>query len=266
MVRNLHGAHYTRIIFKLQASQRLTGEQYTDKMPDVSASEAQVEGTIMHDGRGRSMDSWQAVAAFWVVVLTLCLAVGAGSFFAGRALLGPRLEEQASPVASPWSTEPDGWFEGSMNPLPQKDTKPAKPADTSDIVVKVEPLDVQKPDASENTTPEVASEPPSQTVASGSVADEAAPTGESSSSEQPEAEEGTGQFEVRVGTFAEEKNSRRIVAELTAEGYNPYVTKFDKDGITLYRVSAGRFQSRDRARQVQERLVQAGHPAYISSQ
>lgn len=209
--------------------------------------------------------SWQAVAAFWGVVFTLCLVVGAGSFFLGRSLLGPRLEEQASPVISPWSTEAAGWFEDSVNPLPRSETKPAKSADTAGIVVRVEPLSEEKPQTSPDTTSEAADpEQPPEAVATG-PADEADPAADSSAAEQPEAHEGAARFEVRVGTFAEERNSRRIVAELAAEGYNPYVTKLDKDGVTLYRVSAGRFESRDQAWQVQQRLLQDGHPAYISS-
>jgi len=216
------------------------------------------------EDRARGMRSWQAVAAFWVVVFTLCLVVGAGSFFLGRSLLGPRLEEQASPVISPWFTEADGWFEDSVNPLPRSAAKPAKPPDAADVVVKVEPLNDEKPQTSTDATSETAAEQPPEAVATGS-ASAAPPTPDSGDAEQPEAHEGTARFEVRVGTFAEEKNSRRIVAELAAEGYKPHVTKYDKDGVTLYRVSAGRFETRDEARQVQQRLVQDGHPAYISS-
>ena len=220
--------------------------------------------------RSGVLGSWQAVAAFWIAVVTLCLLVGSLCFFIGRRTLGPRLEQQASPVAHPWSAEPDGWFEDSSNPLPDEDKKPPPSTSEEEIAVTIELVggeedEEEEKDAASSAAPDT---PLTRLIGDASpAADERPPSAADSEPAPSDAREpGGGRFEVRVGTFANEENSRRLSAELAGQGYDPHVTKHEQDGATLYRVSAGRYGSREEAEHVRDKLADEGHTAVIAEQ
>ncbi|MEF2231842.1 MAG: septal ring lytic transglycosylase RlpA family protein [Pseudodesulfovibrio sp.] len=73
-------------------------------------------------------------------------------------------------------------------------------------------------------------------------------------------------YQVRVGAFSVRANAERARTHLVNEGYrDASILVEDRDGLTLHIVVAGRFASRDKAEQVQQRLKRAFPTCYIIS-
>jgi len=73
-------------------------------------------------------------------------------------------------------------------------------------------------------------------------------------------------YHVRVGAFAVRANAERARTHLVNQGYrDASILVEDRDGITLHIVVAGRFTSRDKAEQVQQRLKRSFPTCYIVS-
>jgi cell division protein FtsN len=71
---------------------------------------------------------------------------------------------------------------------------------------------------------------------------------------------------VVAGSFADETNAQRQVRRLTDRGYQPYITTYEKDGITYRRVTIGVFDSHDDAEQAGEKLTSQGFDALVLSE
>ena len=203
-------------------------------------------------------------AILWSAVAFACLVVGAVFFAIGRNTLGARLEAQASPVSQQWSNEPEGWFDESANPIPEGAKKAAGAQTPQQVTVTIESLSADK--GGEKTAGNGADEAASalgDTPSAKTGAEEASAASDQAS---PSGDVGPGEtgFEVRVGSFADRDASQRASEELTAQGYHPYVTKYERDGETRYRVNVGRYKSREEAERLKQELEDAGHTATIS--
>jgi cell division septation protein DedD len=57
-----------------------------------------------------------------------------------------------------------------------------------------------------------------------------------------------------VNAYPDERSAKQIVERLKNKGYNAYVSEVQNQGKTWYRVSVGRYTSRDEADKVLEAL------------
>ena len=66
-----------------------------------------------------------------------------------------------------------------------------------------------------------------------------------------------------AGSFADQGNAQRQVRRLAEQGYQPYVTTVEKDGITYHRVNVGLYETREQAERVRDQLRSEGFDAIV---
>jgi DedD protein len=92
------------------------------------------------------------------------------------------------------------------------------------------------------------------------VAAEAAPkkTEAGATSEAPDASKA---WRAQVNAFPDERSAKQLVDRLKNKGYNAYVSETQNRGKTWYRVSVGRYNSREEAEKIVEALrTKENHP------
>ncbi|HDZ76830.1 MAG TPA: SPOR domain-containing protein [Candidatus Omnitrophica bacterium] len=55
----------------------------------------------------------------------------------------------------------------------------------------------------------------------------------------------------------------QLTADLKENGFDAYVESIERSGDKLYRVRVGKFESKDRVIELQEKLLDAGYPTKI---
>jgi DedD protein len=74
---------------------------------------------------------------------------------------------------------------------------------------------------------------------------------------------GSGTYFVQVGAFSSAESARKLVAQLSADGFQVRVSPVSRGGKTLHRVRVGPASSRTDAQQLAERLKARGLPASL---
>ncbi len=202
---------------------------------------------------------------FWMLVAVLCGIVGAAAFYFGRDYVGKHLHEmkvrQRAPEIVPQTRTSARARDAS------EDEPPLKPV----IVMTEREPTVREERRARREVMEQPEDGASLHAAEQDAGDEAGdedaradetpaePTPQESSAP---AQSGAG-YVVTSGAFADEANARRQVERLTRQGYQPYLTSVEKDGITYQRVNVGVYDSRDQADEVRDRLRSQGFDAAV---
>ena len=70
-------------------------------------------------------------------------------------------------------------------------------------------------------------------------------------------------FSIQAGSYSKPENAQKLVDELTAKGYEAYITQYMADGLNFYRVRVGRFNTKDELLPTESRLKAEGLPTKI---
>lgn len=203
-----------------------------------------------------------------VLLLTGAGVAGGVLFFSG-VLVGVQwgLPFETAPVAAPVRPAPRrAAFQLAERPCkPVPETAPAAP-----------PQPVAVPDlfppeqkraavpAPEPVPPQPAPQPPAPvpgpTVAAVAVTRTVEP--EPQVSPAPEPAEGPGRYSLQIGAFRDPRNSEKVIQELQAKGYEPYVV--EQKGRSLLRiVRVGRYADRAEALRAASALRREGVEAIV---
>lgn len=201
---------------------------------------------------------------FWLVVAVGCAAVGIGAFYVGRDYVGKHLHEmdvrQRAPeivpqVTSTAETDVETATEPPVEPIVIVTER--EPTAREERRVRRELAEPQ--DGAQLHAAEAAGTAESERSGSDTEAPREEATGDRESGPQPEA----GGFVVTAGSFADEVNARRQVERLTEQGYQPYLSTVEKDGLTYHRVNVGLYDTRDQAERVRDQLRSQGFDAIV---
>jgi len=206
---------------------------------------------------------------FWLVVAVLCGIIGAATFYFGRDYVGKHLHEmevrQRAPEILPQT--------GASTPA-SRDSEDEPPLKPVIVMAEREPTAREERRARREVTEpqDGASLHAAEEDAGDDAGDEDAgaaesPAAESPADEAPEEgatqEQSGGGYVVTSGAFADEANARRQVERLAQQGYQPYLTSVERDGVTYRRVNVGLYGSREQAEEVRDRLRSQGFDAAI---
>lgn len=196
---------------------------------------------------------------FWAVVLVICGVVGLISYTVGRRYVGSHLHEMEIKDGAPEISPMD---EDLVRPGEDTDAPPEKPVVT---------MREREPTARERREAEQALESGQPQDGAGLHAQEAqGDEGEPAREETDDAPAaGAGQggaFVVTAGSFASEENAQTQVTRLAGMGYQPYVTRTERDGVTFTRVNVGQFPTREAADKVADELRAKGFDSAVYTQ
>ncbi|MFO8080543.1 MAG: SPOR domain-containing protein [Armatimonadota bacterium] len=209
-----------------------------------------------------------ASVKFWAVVAVLCAIVGTASYHFGRDYVGGHLHEmevqQRAPEIKPQS--------GVRSPDDRDDTRSNPPVEAVVSVREREPTSREERRARrELEEPQDGAQLNAAEAAEAAADEEEADETETPASTDSEAGEEQsagreGGYVVAAGAFADEANAKRQVQHLAEQGYQPFITTQERDGITYRRVNVGTFASREEAEGVQEKLTSEGFDAAVWSE
>ena len=201
---------------------------------------------------------------FWLVVAVLCGIIGAATFYFGRDYVGKHLHEmevrQRAPEILPQT--------GASTPA-SRDSEDEPPLKPVIVMAEREPTAREERRARREVTEpqDGASLHAAEEDAGDDAAGEATDADETPADETPEEgatqEQSGGGYVVTSGAFADEANARRQVERLAQQGYQPYLTSVERDGVTYRRVNVGLYGSREQAEEVRDRLRSQGFDAAI---
>ena len=197
---------------------------------------------------------------FWTIVALICSIVFFGAYILGKDWLGARLHDmeirhgapEISPEASLQQSTSDedadqGPPEKAVIVIEEREPSGRERREVEREIAAREPQDgAQLHAAEEETRPE---EPP-----------------EENAPEQPSdspVPSGTGGYAVTAGSFADEGNARRVAAELTDQGYQPFLTTVESEGMTFQRVNVAVCRSRREAEKIQNTLKTQGYDSAV---
>lgn len=199
---------------------------------------------------------------FWTIVGVLCAVVGTVAFFLGRDYVGAHLHRMEVTQRVP-DIQPRGGVETVPAHETSLDNPPVKPIIT---ISEREPTAREQRRALRELT-----EPRETPVRR---ADRTGRTDEPGEDNGAEDEEGAsdesapaprGRFVVSAGAFADHVNAERQAQRLAEQGYEPFITTIDRDGVTYNRVNVGAFDSRDQADELTEKLKSQGFDAAVGA-
>jgi cell division septation protein DedD len=175
--------------------------------------------------------------------------------FVGKGIEGRKLQKKEEPLVK-IPVKP-GAQESSAAPAPQQkneitynDALPRGAAAASEEKpTPTKPEKVAKAETKQNIKGEAAAARPSENKAEKSARAEA--TSKKAEAAAP-AEPTT--WRAQVNAFPDERSAKQIVDRLKNKGYNAYVTEVENRGKTWYRVSVGKYNSRDEADKMAELL------------
>jgi cell division septation protein DedD len=133
--------------------------------------------------------------------------------------------------------------QGSPVAAAEERPKESKPVEK----VAVQPV-VEKPNPAKSEPPPV--KPPEKKIEKVTLADEPKKT-ESATAESKESGK---VWRAQVNAYPDDLSAKQIVDRLKNKGYNAYVTEVQNRGKTWYRVSVGKYNSREEADKVAELL------------
>ncbi len=204
---------------------------------------------------------------FWLVVAVLCGIIGAATFYFGRDYVGRHLHEMEVRQRAPEIVPQTGAATRASDD--SEDEPPIKPVI---VMTEREPTAREERRARREVTEaqDGASLHAAEADAGDAADAEDGAADETPAEDAPDEgsaqEQSGGGFVVTSGAFADEANARRQVERLTAQGYQPYLTSVEKDGVTYQRVNVGLYDSREQAEQVRDRLHSQGFDAAIWSE
>jgi cell division septation protein DedD len=132
--------------------------------------------------------------------------------------------------------------------VPVADEAKAKQSKSGETAIKTEGKDAKAP---------VKADAPVERTAS-RKAEKSAPavetTGKAESDSPPQAKESGAAWRAQVNAFPDDRSAKQLVERLKNKGYNAYVTEVQNRGKTWYRVSVGKYNSREEAEKIVEAL------------
>ncbi|HCU38580.1 MAG TPA: hypothetical protein DGT21_25125 [Armatimonadetes bacterium] len=235
--------------------------------------------------------TWKTLFVFWVKVLVLCAVLGAGSFYIGRNYLGsmlsetdiregaPRLNAQAPGTEqSTGSSETTGpaKAEVRIEERQPSDLEAQRARDTVGGRGDADSpglSDGRASDGGSDGSDATGAEAGASATESGrdsattSAADSAstgrAASGDQAASREPTETSDDGQYVVTAGSFVSAENSQKLLEELEAKGYQPYISKTTIGDKTYRRVNIGAFSSQRDAGKLADELRNSGYEASV---
>lgn len=191
---------------------------------------------------------------FWAVVLVICAVVGLISYTVGRRYVGSHLHEMEITDSAPEIAPMD---EDVVRPGEDADAPPEKPVIT---------MREREPTARERREAEQELESGQPQDGADLHAREEDDQAADDEADQDAAPPEGGGFVVTAGSFASEENAQVQVTRLAGMGYQPYVTRTERDGVTFTRVNVGQFPTREEAQRVADELRARGFDSAVYSQ
>ncbi len=197
---------------------------------------------------------------FWAIVTVICGIVFFAAYIFGKDWLGTRLREMEIRQGAP-EISPDVSLQ---QPTGGEDAHPEPPEKA--VVV----IEEREPSARERR--EVEREIEAQQPQDGAQLHKAE---EKARSEKPQEESapqepsaspvpaGTGGYVVTAGSFADEGNARRVLAGLAQQGYQPFLTTVQSEGMTFQRVNVVVCRTRAEAVKIQNTLKAQGYDSGV---
>ena len=213
--------------------------------------------------RGRGRDSLN----FWIAVIVICGLVGLGGYAFGKKWLGARLHQMEVGGGAP-EISPEVGVQGAGGERASEESPPVKP-----IIVMRE----REPSAHERREVErelAEEEPQDGAQLHAREAEEAEPEEPAEEEDEAPAEPprtstrppSTGRYVVTAGSFANEDNVRAVIRRLSSQGYQPYTTAVEKDGVTFRRINVAVCKSREQAEELQTTLKSQGFDSAVRAE
>jgi len=194
---------------------------------------------------------------FWTVVAVVCGLVFFGGYVFGKEWLGARLHEVEVSQGAPEISPEASLTEASEDESPEPPDKPVV------VMEEREPSGRERREAER----EVAAHEPQDGAQLHAVQQEQEKPPAEEAEERPASEPTgpatTGGFVVTAGSFADEGNARRVVRELSARGYQPYLTTVRTEGMTFRRVNVAVYARRADAEELQAKLTAEGYESAV---
>ncbi len=218
--------------------------------------------------------TWKTLFVFWVKVVVLCSALGAGSFYLGRNYLGDMISEtdirEGAPRLSAQALDGSGEARVAEGAGPAKPEIRIEERQPSELEAKraVEEAGGRgdadsgtslRGDGSAAGTTDDAGQ---TTPATDGAAATTATSGDAPAGQTSEASD-DGQFIVTAGSFVSAENSQQLLRELEAKGYQPYISTATVGDKTYRRVNIGAFSNRRDASKLAEELRNSGYEASV---
>jgi cell division septation protein DedD len=180
-------------------------------------------------------------------ILTAAIIFGLG-VFVGKSIEESKVMKKEEPLVkipvNPTTKSAVGGTAQSKEEI-TFDNSSGNPAEK---IVRVEPKDVK---------PQVKVEAPAERAVS-KRAEKANPTDDTPKKTEAERSAETKDqgavWRAQVNAFPDDRSAKQLVERLKNKGYNAYVTEVQNRGKTWYRVSVGRYSSREQANKVVEAL------------
>lgn len=235
--------------------------------------------------------TWKTLFVFWVKVLVLCAVLGTASFYIGRNYLGDMLSETDIREGAPRLS--------AQVPGAEQDTGSSETTGPAKAEVRIEerqPSDLEaqraidtiggrgdadSPGLSDGEASDSAGDSSDATANDGSAsatetgregtttpAAASTSTGRAGSGDQAASRESTetsgdGQYVVTAGSFVSAENSQKLLEELEAKGYQPYISNTTIGDKTYRRVNIGAFSSQRDAGKLADELRNSGYEASV---
>lgn len=141
---------------------------------------------------------------------------------------------------------------------PPKRSEDAAPTQKPSAPATVAQETAKRPEPTAATSPLPATPKHPETTAATSASAATGDKGKNEAARARELLEGSGQFVLQLGVFADPENVSKVRARVKAEGYNSFVEQIGQGAKAKTRVRAGPFSSRADAEKARERLKRSG--------
>jgi cell division septation protein DedD len=218
-------------------------------------------------------------------VLSICAAVGYGSFLLGKNVIGEKLVSRGTPVRdlSPDSPRASDSAESDDTSGSAGSAGAAAPSEPVVEIEEVEPNSVsdlsgdregEPGEASPEATPAEPDRPAPERTVSGGADEEDPALGTGTSEARPKKPPAStpadrpaaGTYVVRAGSFTTASALEARLRDLKALGYRPWQATYERDGVTYTRVHVAEFSTLDEAKRLQRELGGLGIEADISEE
>lgn len=199
---------------------------------------------------------------FWTVVAVLCVIVGSAAYFFGRDYVGEHLHEmevqQSAPTIQPQpGARPVAAGEDTSSDPPVEPMVSVREREPSSREERRARRELEEPQDGAQLNAALAAEEDDEEI--DDAPEDAGQTEDETSSEDDEG------YAVVAGSFADDANAQQQIQRLAERGYQPFITTYERDGITYRRVNVGTFSTREEADGVEEELSSEGFDAAVWS-
>ncbi len=214
--------------------------------------------------RRRSDSNRTALIQFWILVGVICAVAGAVSYQAGRYWVSNLISDVKVdtrriklPTANETGSGPGtGSFARRAPSSAQVVVEEREPTDVEKREITVQVLERQ----AESAEPQDGAQLNRQRFGEPRQASANAPRAPAASQEDGK------KWVVVAGSFLQQSNADRLADELVGKGYHPFITEFEKDGLTYRRVNVAAFANRDDADELVNQLKELGISARVVQQ